>query len=755
MIITIDVLSSKYQVHRATDPDTEKILEFVTTELGAGYCISIAGTGLTTLTSKADKDTGTVMPLMAIRERVPVKTQPLGSTPASVGDGENETQKPVEVDTYQNVIVYKNYFGQWGTTLNDVTKNIPSLSNDIPALTNAAKVGIHFLVQKPGDTYEWEFSEDTGKVRCPTSRGLYYARKGLISVSSQLYRLIKFFDDAQAKPNKNETVLDETYYKCQPTLRSLPRVVNLALADSIDELNLKKSECTQKLMSLFDAALFLARDRPFSKKDKNRKIKPHPRLNKRSIWDLIGPSYDYAPIYSTLRDLRDNLVHNHLAIEDHATRMQSLEKLTIDETQHIRLLASLHNLDVYSRDVVKASLQNLENMRYVKSIMQEAVNHLESEAVLLANSIHYDASCFANPSRTVSCAKDVPRVNFTASGTLIIEYYSESIKLESRPYYTCLPTKYGLSYKHHHYAVQVSGGAILLNNGHLIMNATDKESFFEDYDGHIASIESCYFNVRTGLNDQHIYLNCIIDTDLQYKGDRGRMEMTHLKPYQLQRVNFNQFPITIRSQTLELSDIMDKQDIILFDDMYAKVTREAWYSALHLPRALVEYRTKTKQHEYWSDVAKLAIKYPKVRHYFTISLVVMSLTALGIIAACAIKYRVNIFNCCVFLYSCCRPKPTSELRRPPILKRPGRGRRQSQSPDTSGSEGKVRSRVRDLETASRSRRRSRSRTRSRSRSRRSGRASSPPLPSYREASTALLQDNSTQVRDKYASRPRT
>ena len=343
---------------------------------------------------------------------------------------------------------------------------------------------------------------------------------------------------------------------------------------------------------------------------------------------------------------------------------------------------------------------------------------------------------------------------------LILEYYTEDIELENREYYTCLPVKYGLSWKHHHYAVQITGSSILLNNGKLILNSTDKEAFSEDYDHSIANVEQCFFNTRTASSEPHIYLNCRIETAIQYKSDRGRMEVITLKPFQMFRINYNQFPITIKSQTLELNDVLDKQDNAVLDDMYAKVTREAWYSALHLPRALLERKNRIIAHEYWTDVAKLSVKYPKLRYYFTISLGVMSLTALGLITGCALKYKVNLWNCFMFMYSCCRPKGSNELNRSPILKR--KKRRGSQSPETDDVEGKVRTIVRDMEDKSskrqkRRRERSRSRSRSRSQSRgrtRSGR-SGTPLPSYDEVSTALLKDNSTQVRDKTSSAYRT
>ena len=754
MILTIDWVSSKYQAYRKKDVNGT-IQEYVNTEYGATTCVSIAGMDTSWLTVPGEKDYATLMPIVSIKEIIPGKIDITDSSSGS-GDGEESTSTPkISVDIPHVPVLYRNHHGQWGGTTKEVTKNLENIPDDIPSLPPITTPGIYFLVKHYAGTFEWILSDKPMKVRCPTVRGLYYARKGLNSVSAQLYRLIEFFNDAQVPPVQNDTILDPAFYRCRPMLRQLPRVVNLAILDAINDLELNKVDCNDQLQSLFDAVDFLTQKGPLNKKSKDHKIKGHEKRTKRSVFDLLGPSYDYTPIYETLHDLRDNLVYNHMEIGHHAARMKSLETIAKTEQEHLRMIATLHNLDVFSRDVDRASLDNLENLRYVNNIMNDAVKNLQSEAVLLANAVHFDASCFAHHHRAISCAKDIPRVNFTAEGKLTIEYYTEQIKLENRQYFTCLPTKFGLSYKHHHYSVQTSGATILLNNGRLIMNETGKDSFYEDYSHHIASIEACYFNARHSSEIPHIYLNCETSTDIQYRSNRGRMEVITVKPYQNLRINFDQFPITVRTQTLELKDILDKQTTVLFDDMYARVAREAWYSALHLPRALIEYKTKTTQHEYWSDMSKLAIKYPKVRYYFTVSLAVMSLTALGIIAGCLIRYRVNVHNCFVFLYTCCRPKDASELRTSPILRR-SRSRRQSDASQDSGNEGKVKARVKDLEMARVPRQeKERRRTRSRSRSRRSrSRSRSLELPSYREVSTALLQDNSTQVRDKYATRPR-
>ncbi len=192
---------------------------------------------------------------------------------------------------------------------------------------------------------------------------------------------------------------------------------------------------------------------------------------------VSGTLWGLAKIFDVLKDLRDNLIFNHNRLKEHSQRMKSLEYLTADESGHQRLLGTLHNIDVFSRDLTKGSLRNLDNLRYVNVVMRDTLSKLKDEAILLANAVHFDASCFAHHYHTVSCAKDVPRVNFSSAGLLILEYYTEEIVLENRPFYTCLPVKYGLSYKHHHYAVQITGSSILLNDGRLIMNSTDREAF--------------------------------------------------------------------------------------------------------------------------------------------------------------------------------------------------------------------------------------------------------------------------------------
>ena len=789
IIMTIDFVTSRYVTYRETDKDGI-IQEFITTIEGPGHCVSVAGLDTTKLTVKSEPGFGTIMPLMAIRERIPAPDLTIREGNETDNDGEeDDINQNSELDTTESSLnrnrrattlnindlkhtltIYKTNHGQWATNVQEVIL-ASGLREMLPVtiknLHHTKASGIYFLVKKYSGEFEWIWSEQEYKVRCPTARGLHFIRNKLNSISAQLFRLIEFFDSAQSPPPKNDTSLDPSYYLCRPSFRNLPRVVNLAINDAIVHMKLNKVKCEARLNKLFDAAERLTQKRPYTSKDFNNKIKPHSK-NKRSVWDLFGPSFDYTPVYETLRDLRDNLYHNHIKLQHHHQRMRSLETLAQDETTHIRLLGTLHNLDTYSRDLDKHSLSIIDSLKYANNIMQEVLSNLQNEAILLANSIHYDASCFSHRHRHVSCAKDVPRVNFTSDGILTIEYYSESIALENREYYTCLPTKYGLSFKHHHYAIQVSGGTILLNNGKLITNATDPESFYDNYSQNIASIDQCFFNTRQ-VQDPHIYLNCKIETDVHFRNSQGRIEVVTLKPFQLQRINFDQFPVTIGTNTLELRDVVEKQSTALYDNLYASVAREAWYSALHLPRALLEHKNRIKQSEYWADVAKLAIKYPKVRYYFTISVIVMSFTALGLIAGCVIKYRVNLFNCFVAMYACCRPKSLEELRKSPIIRRGlARGRRESPSPDSSGVETSVKDRVKTLELETRAARsqearregaRARSRARSRSsrrrtRSRSRSRSRSRELPSYNEASSALLRDNSTQVRDKYASRAR-
>lgn len=689
-------------------------------------------------------------PIMAAKENIPynVSSHEIVPTTKTEEGGDSTSASPLKTETYDlihkdNIVVYKSHDGQWSKDLPEVQKNYPWMTGTLPTLSRNSQPGFYFLGQRSDNSYVWIPADNEVQVICPTNRGLYGVREELIDISSQLYGLLEFFEQSQVPPNENDTNIDPSFFTCRVGLQNsrVPRVLLLALRDAMTELYQNEQVCNAVMRQLFDALDFLSIKREPRKKERSERIKPFLEREKRDIFNLIAPSEDYGPVYDVLVKLRDNLIFNHNNLANHAIRMRSLEKETLTDQEHLQLLGTLHNLDVFARDIIKASIRNLENLRYVNSVMRDALKELQEEAVLLANSVHYDASCFSHRYRNIQCAKDVPRVNFTAEGKLIIEYFSESIVLESRKFYTCLPTKYGLSWKHRHYSIQHSGSSILLNSGKLILNDTARESFAEEYKNDLATVEQCYFNPRP---QDHVYMNCEIETPVQYKSDKGRMEVIILQPFELWRVEFSQFPITIRTFSLQLKDIQDKQDNVLLDNMYGRVTREAWISALHLPRALMEHRERTKANEYWADVTKLSIKYPKLRYYFTFSMAVMSLTGVGLVAACMMKYRVNIFNCCFYLYGCCRPKRPDELKRSPLPRK--------RAILKNSKETEVKRTVRELESGTRGRRGSRSRSRSRSRSkRRRGSVSRSPLPNYNEVTAPPeIRDSSTQVRDRYS-----
>ena len=652
------------------------------------------------------------------------------------------------------VTLYQSFSGSWSTNVLDVIRPYGWIArSSVNSLGDESPHGYYFLASGPTGVYQWLEGGTQRKIKCATERGLIFNRNELLEITRELSNVIKFFDQAQEPSPSNDTTLDAEFYACRSSIKALPRIIQLAINDALIELRMNKATCDAKLSEIYDIAELLSKDPKYKNKHIGDRVKPQRERSKRSWrsrrssnWDFIGPEDDYQPLIEVLDYMKNNMIVNHIQLKKHATRVKSLEDI-IDQGENInRMLGALHNIDVLSRDIEKSSSQNLENLQSVNTKMKYVVEDLRSVTVLLANSVHFDASCYAQPRHMVSCAKDVPRVNFTSAGYLTIEYYTERIQLEPKQYFTCLPIEKGLSRKHHHYAIQSSGSSILLNNGVLIVNSTDDKSFTQDYSHSIATIEQCYFNTRLGPAP-HIYLNCRVDTQIQYHDNRGRLATKDLKAFGLFRIDFGQFPITIRSQTLSLDDILKRQKSNMYENLYARVSREAWYSALYLPRALLEHKEHEEADAYWTDVAHLAYKYPKMKWYFAISVSVMSLTALGIVGGCCVRYRINILNCCVSLYECCQPQQTEQLTRPQILR--FRKRKQNEDDDIVTSEeirpiireksrpGK-KSRKEDKGARGRSRTRSRSRSGSRSPARRRTRATSGSPPPYGDTNTEAI-----------------
>ena len=751
--MTIQYLHSTYQVHRAkTEHGTQ---ELVTTGRGPGYCLSKAGLDHSQVRKQPpDRDHYIIMePIMAVKEKVPVKTSELPLPKENTqGEDHNEvdllgTRTLTSIDK-TDIVLYNTYSGQWSRDLTEIKSNYPWLTATLPNLSQQSIPGFYFLGRKSDNSYQWISADEEVQVLCSTNRGLYGIREELIDISSQLSGILGFFDKARSEPKDTDTQIGPNLFNCRPGWKTdqFSRVLLLALHDAMTELLQNQMSCTPVMSQLFDALALLSTNMKSRKKDRNDQIKSSLTRDKRDIFSLLGPSQDYGPIYDTLVKLRDNLIFNHQILSNHGLRMESLEKETLTDLEHAQLLGTLHNCDVYSRDINKASFRNLDNLRYVNTVIGEALETLQDEAVLLANSVHYDASCFSHKFHGIQCAKDVPRVQLSSEGFLIIEYFSEEIVLQEQSFYTCLPTRYGLSRKNRHYSVQKAGSTILLNNGALITNETDPESFVQDYEKDLATIEGCFFNSR---QDDHVYLNCKEETTLQYSSSKGVTEAAVIKPFQLFRAESSSFPINIRGATINLGDIQREHDNVLLQEMYGRVAREAWISALHLPSAIVQCRDRVRKNEYWSDVGRLSVKYPKLRYYFSISLAVMSLTGAGLIGTCLMKYRINILSCCMYMYKCCQPKEPGDL--PPSRFRQTNYQTENERPKEKKSRKGARKPAKRRRSGSRTRDRTRSRSTGRTRSRSTGRRRSrSPAPSYSAATAPLTAESSTQVRDRYS-----
>lgn len=747
--MTIQYVQSKYKVHRGkTGVGTQ---EYITTDKGPEHCLSIAGLDQSQIKGYRDNYI-TQEPIMAVKEKIPTDSSTHKIPTTGEGGSDPLETEDLKLIEKTDIILYNGYDGQWSQNLAEVQTNYQWLTGTLPTLTKENPPGFYFLGRKSDDSYRWIPAGQGASVICSTNRGLFGVREELMDISAQLFNVLNFFDQSQAPPTDKDTSIGQNLFSCRPgaQLSQYPRVLLLAVHDALTELSQNFMKCTPIVSQVFDALEFLAVKRDPRQKGREDSIKPSVSRKRRDIFSLFGPSEDYGPIYDVLIKLRDNLIFNHQHLENHATRVRSLEKETLTEKQHIQVLGTLHNSDVYARDLNKASFRNLDNLRYVNAVLKEALEQLQDEAILLASSVHFDATCFSHRFRGVQCAKDVPRVDFSPEGLLTIEYFTEEIILQKRWFYSCLPTRQGLSKKHRHYSVQIAKDTNLLNSGVLIMNQTDPESFSQDYERDLASIEKCFFNPRPM---DHVYMNCKEETTLQYTGERGIMEAVVIKPFELKRIEASNFPINVHGKSISLEDVQERHDNVLLDDMYGRVTREAWISALHLPRALVQQKEKAREHEYWTDVGKLSIKYPKLRYYFSISLTVMTLTGLGLIMTCLIKYRVNIFHCCSYIYKCCKPRKPDEMRGTSRSRR--EDRRESRvlisedEPQSLRSGFKTSSNKSKRKTDPGSRSRGRSRSRSASRGRRLGNSRSP-APSYSAATSPPTIDSSTQVRDRYS-----
>ncbi len=234
---------------------------------------------------------------MAMKENVPKKLIVVNAPETNAeGSGAGQSPNPSvqhEFKDKESVVLYKSHAGNWGTDAKEVIEDFSWLPKDLLNVPDSSPAGTYFLISKIDGSYMWVNAESPIKVRCATSRGLYFIREELTSISAQLFTIVKFFDKSQAPPPKNDTELDSAFFSCRPGLRGLPRVLLLALHDALVELGQTKGKCTPVLNGLFDAAEFLSTKRKHKQKDRGDRIRPHVDREKRSVWDLVGPSEDF------------------------------------------------------------------------------------------------------------------------------------------------------------------------------------------------------------------------------------------------------------------------------------------------------------------------------------------------------------------------------------------------------------------------------------------------------------------------------
>ena len=317
--------------------------EYITTHKGPSYCVSVGGLDEAQLTNSRTADQFTIQPVMAIREKVPQKSTTTTVTDSSSGNDNGPSQ---ESTNQASLTIYKSHAGQWGTSVREVIKSYNWIPEDsVNDLSLSSKAGIYFLTTNSGGSFYWLKKDAQKNVKCPTSRGLLYVKNDLTDIVEQLYSIIEFFDKSQEPPPTNETILDTTFFSCRPALRSLPRVLLLAVHDAMTFLRVSKVNCSNlKLLQLLDAVEFLSKKKSFKHKDKSQKIKPLASRSRRSFpWDLIGPEEDYSARYETRNNLRDNVLYNHNEIDEHSMRMKSFIHRSMTSETSSNPLSSQYN----------------------------------------------------------------------------------------------------------------------------------------------------------------------------------------------------------------------------------------------------------------------------------------------------------------------------------------------------------------------------------------------------------------------------
>ena len=153
---------------------------------------------------------------MAMKENVPKQIIVVNAPETSTEGSEKPLNPSVEYEfkDKESVIIYKNHAGHWGTDAKEVIKTSPWLPKDLSNVPDSSPAGTYFLISKIDGSYTWVNAESPIKVRCATSRGLYFIKKELTSISSQLFTIIKFFDKSQTPPPKNDTELDSAFFSC-------------------------------------------------------------------------------------------------------------------------------------------------------------------------------------------------------------------------------------------------------------------------------------------------------------------------------------------------------------------------------------------------------------------------------------------------------------------------------------------------------------------------------------------------------------
>lgn len=495
--------------------------------------------------------------------------------------------------------------------------------------------------QSQGMPFVWVPLSQRSSVTCLDSRHTYSKKEAIKKTARDIFDVISYFEDTQSKPfNDTEIPIKDKFFKCTKEMINMPLIIKLSFQHAMQALSINSQQCKQ-MSSLYDNLIILV----------NR------QRNKRAT-NLISallsnPQEDFAPIRSALTQLKDNIIINHEALMHQDSVLMSLFKNQLQGSRDLREISGSLSVDNLLNQVQRASQEAAENLKFTLMSFDNIFRNLQKTALRISESVERGGDCFLHKKFTY-CLKAIPKVSLDLQGVFKVQYLVERVALQQRRYYTCLPTKQGLSVKHSRYEVGKSNSALLLDNGIVISqsevdrNASNDQYFIKNYEDKIISVHNCFFN---WVKDK-IELCCKNKCTIQYSKAGDETELLSLEPFSVLALKESNFPAYINGQVVSLDSLRQEIDLFKMKELYASTQKNNFYSGLFLPTALEKTRLRQKKKKQYDSVWQIAQEFPNANKYFWgmsgFSIVVF----LAVMCGCCYRYKDSLMLCCKRIKNC-------------------------------------------------------------------------------------------------------